>query len=355
MGFNPAPFIVAYYISLNKFRKYFANIFLVFQIALIVVFCTTLVWGQPAPGLRVSFWNVENLFDMDNDPKKNDDEFARGGKKNVTQEIYDLKLKNCAIVLTDLNADILGICEVENKFMMTELNRVYTDRDYAIVHFDSPDSRGIDCALFYDPTVFSLLTSRAIKNVLPGNIPTRDIVHVEGTYQDQVLHIFVNHWPSNYGGKEKAIPKRAATANLVENVMLDLLADDPNANILLIGDFNEEPIDSNIIAFIDMNNGQRSADPFTNLMDPLVGKSGVGTYVYRGQDNLLDQIIASSGLMNSGPLKVLPGSLEILDQPKYRQQEGKYAHYPFRFWAGNRLLGGYSDHLTVSCTLIIDK
>ena len=239
--------------------------------------------------------------------------------------------------------------------MMTELNRVYADRDYAIVHFDSPDSRGIDCALFYDPTVFTVLESRAIKNVLPGNLPTRDIVHVQGTFQDQVLHIFVNHWPSNYGGKEKAIPKRAATANLVENVMLDLLEDDPDADILLIGDFNEEPIDSNILELKDMKNGQRSAKPFTNLMDPLVGKSGVGTYVYRGQDNLLDQIIASSGLMNSGPLKILPGSLEILDQPKYRQQEGKFAHYPFRFWAGNRLLGGYSDHLTVSCTIIIDK
>ena len=209
--------------------------------------------------------------------------------------------------------------------MMTELNRVYTDRDYAIVHFDSPDSRGIDCALFYDPTVFTVLESRAIKNVLPGNLPTRDIVHVQGTYQDQVLHIFVNHWPSNYGGKEKAIPKRAATANLVENVMLDILADDPDADILLIGDFNEGPVDSNILEFKDMKNGQRSAKPFTNLMDPLVGKSGVGTYVYRGQDNLLDQIMASSGLINSGPLKILPGSLEILDQPKYRQQEGKFA------------------------------
>jgi len=355
LGFNPAPFTEAYDISLNKFRKYFAIINIVFQTALIAVFCNTLVWGQPSASLRVSFWNVENLFDMENDPKKNDDEFARGGRKNVTQEIYDLKLKNCATVLTDLNADILGICEVENQFMMAELNRVYTDRDYAIVHFDSPDNRGIDCALFYDPTVFSVLESRAIKNILPGNIPTRDIVHVQGAYQDQVLHIFVNHWPSNYGGKEKAIPKRAATANLMENVMLDLLADDPDADILLIGDFNEEPLDSNILEFKDMKNGQRSAKPFTNLMDPLVGKSGVGTYVYRGQDNLLDQIIASSGLMNLGPLKILPGSLEILDQPKYRQQEGKFAHYPFRFWAGNRLLGGYSDHLTVSCTVIIDK
>jgi predicted extracellular nuclease len=355
LGFNPAPFTSAYDISLNKFRKYYAIITKVFQTALVAIFCNTLAWGQPAAGLRVSFWNVENLFDMENDLEKNDDEFARGGRKNVTQEIYDLKLKNCATVLTDLNADILGICEVENQFMMTELNRVYTDRDYAIVHFDSPDSRGIDCALFYDPTVFTVLESRAIKNVLPGNLPTRDIVHVQGTYQDQVLHIFVNHWPSNYGGKEKAIPKRAATANLVENVMLDILADDPDADILLIGDFNEEPIDSNILEFKDMKNGQRFANPFTNLMDPLVGKSGVGTYVYQGQDNLLDQIIASSGLMNSGPLKILPGSLEILDQPKYRQQEGKFAHYPFRFWAGNRLLGGYSDHLTVSVTVIIDK
>ena len=355
MGFNPAPFTSAYDISLNKFRKYYAIITKVFQTALVAIFCNTLAWGQPVAGLRVSFWNVENLFDMENDLEKNDDEFARGGRKNVTQEIYDLKLKNCATVLTDLNADILGICEVENKFMMTELNRVYTDRDYAIVHFDSPDSRGIDCALFYDPTVFTVLESRAIKNVLPGNLPTRDIVHVQGTYQDQVLHIFVNHWPSNYGGKEKAIPKRAATANLVENVMLDILADDPDADILLIGDFNEGPVDSNILEFKDMKNGQRFAKPFTNLMDPLVGKSGVGTYVYRGQDNLLDQIMVSSGLMNSGPLKILPGSLEILDQPKYRQQEGKFAHYPFRFWAGNRLLGGYSDHLTVSVTVIIDK
>ena len=354
MGFKPAPFAKAYDISLNKFRKYYATVTIMLRMAILVVLISTVVWCQTDSGLRVSFWNVENLFDMENDPEKNDDEFSLGGRKNITQEIYDLKLKNCAAVLTDLNADIVGICEVENQFMMQELNRVYTDRDYAIVHFDSPDRRGIDCALFYDPAVFTVLESRAIKNVLPGNIPTRDIVHVQGAYQDQVLHIFVNHWPSNYGGKEKAIPKRAATADLLENIMLDILADDPDADILLIGDFNEEPIDPNIKGFIDMNNGKRSARPFTNLMEPLVGKPGVGTYVYRGQDNLIDQIIVSSGLMNSGPLKILPGSLEILDQPKYRQQEGKYAHYPFRFWAGNRLLGGYSDHLTVSCTVIMD-
>ena len=113
--------------------------------------------------LIVGYWNVENLFDLDDDPNKNDDEFATGGRKNVTKEIYDLKLKNSAEVLKDLNADILGICEVENRFMMEELNRAYLDRDYSIVHYDSPDSRGIDCALFYDSKVFKLYESKPIK------------------------------------------------------------------------------------------------------------------------------------------------------------------------------------------------
>ena len=340
---------------MKKFHNNSGIVSLLFQMVLIIFVSNPSIYSQEINGLQVSFWNVENLFDLDDDPNKNDEEFSIGGRKNVTREIYDLKLKNCAEVLQDLNADILGICEVENRFMLEELNRAYLDRDYSIVHYDSPDSRGIDCALLYDPKIFKLLESKPIGNILPGNLPTRDIIHAKGTYKDQLLHIFVNHWPSNYGGREKAIPKRAATSNLLENVLLNILLDDSDANIILIGDFNEEPTDSNIIELIDMKNGNRYANPFINLMDPLVGKEKVGTYVYRGKDNLIDQIIISSGLANKGLLKVIPGSLKILDLPKYRQQEGKYAHYPFRFWAGNRLLGGYSDHLAISCTLFIDN
>ena len=340
---------------MKKFHKYRLFITILLQLILVIFISNSVIYSQEIEGLKVSFWNVENLFDLDDDPNKNDDEFATGGRKNVTKEIYDLKLKNSAEVLKDLNADILGICEVENRFMMEELNRAYLDRDYSIVHYDSPDSRGIDCALFYDSKVFKLYESKPIKNILPGNLPTRDIIHVKGTYEDQLLHIFVNHWPSNYGGREKAIPKRAATSNLLEKVLLDILLDNSDANIILIGDFNEEPIDPNIIDLIDMKNDGKYTKPFINLMEPLVGKEKVGTYVYRGNDNLIDQIIISSGLANKGPLKVMPGSLKILDLPKYRQQEGKYAHYPFRFWAGNRLLGGYSDHLAISCIILIDN
>ena len=287
--------------------------------------------------LRVGFWNVENLFDLEDDPTTRDEEFALGGKKNVTQDIYDLKLKNCAAVLADLNADVLGLCEVENYFVLDELNRAYDGRDYKIIHYDSPDRRGIDNALLYDPEVFNVIETKPILNTLPEGGPTRDILYVQGEYKGHTLHIYVNHWPSNYGGKKKAIPKRRATARLLVNEVAEKLSNEPDAEILLIGDFNEEPTDDNVRTLKSVN--------MTSMMEPLMGQPQVGTYVYRGKDNFLDQIIISAGLQDEQGLTA--GQVAILDKPKYRQQEGKYAHYPFRFWAGNKLLGGYSDHLAV--------
>jgi len=287
--------------------------------------------------LRVGFWNVENLFDLEDDPTTRDEEFALGGKKNVTQDIYDLKLKNCAAVLADLNADVLGLCEVENYFVLDELNRAYDGRDYKIIHYDSPDRRGIDNALLYDPEVFKVIETKPILNTLPEGGPTRDILYVQGEYKGHTLHIYVNHWPSNYGGKKKAIPKRRATARLLVNEVAEKLSNEPDAEILLIGDFNEEPTDDNVRTLKSVN--------MTSMMEPLMGQPQVGTYVYRGKDNFLDQIIISTGLQDEQGLTA--GQVAILDKPKYRQQEGKYAHYPFRFWAGNQLLGGYSDHLAV--------
>jgi len=300
----------------------------------------TLIWTLSilsAQNLRVGFWNVENLFDLEDDPTTRDEEFAIGGKKNVTQDIYELKMKNCASVLADINADVLGLCEVENFFVLDELNREFSDRDYKIIHFDSPDSRGIDNALFYDPSVFQVVSSKAIRNELPSGRATRDILYVLGKYEGLELHIFVNHWPSNYGGKEQAIPKRRSTARLLANAVADILSVDPNAEIILLGDFNEDPTDENV--------GILKSVQMTSLMEPMMGEPKVGTYVYRGEDLFLDQIIISSGLNDAAGLVAF--GAEILDKPKYRQQEGKYAHYPFRFWAGNNLLGGYSDHLAI--------
>lgn len=306
------------------YRKYF-----------ITILCLlSFVWGQ---SLRVGFWNVENLFDLEDDPTTRDEEFALGGRKNVTQEIYDLKLKNCSYVLADLNADVLGLCEVENYFVLNELNRAYGNRDYKIIHYDSPDSRGIDNSLLYDANVFNVVETKPIENNLPSGKPTRDILYVKGEYAGHILHIYVNHWPSNYGGKEQAIPKRRATARLLVNEVGKILSKDPEAEIILLGDFNEGPKDNNVLSLESAN--------MINLMKPMMGKAKIGTYVYRGEDLFLDQVIVSNGLRDNKGL--IAGKAQILDKPFYRQQEGDYAHYPFRFWAGNRLLGGYSDHLAV--------
>ena len=134
---------------------------------------TKKVVDQP---LSVGFWNVENLFDLEDDPDKNDDEFALGGRKKVDQQIYDLKIKHSSEVLKDLNVDVLGLCEVENYKVLNDLNNAYKGRDYDIIHYESPDNRGIDNALLYDKNRFSTISSRAIENKLKNGGPTRDIL-----------------------------------------------------------------------------------------------------------------------------------------------------------------------------------
>lgn len=300
--------------------------------------------SQDVQPLTIGFWNGENLFDTDDDPNTNDEEFAIGGRKNVTREIYNLKIKQSAEVLADLNADVVGICEVEHQWVLEDLNDAYPQRDYEIIHYESPDNRGIDNALLYDPNKLKVISSRAILNSLPKGGNTRDILYVKGEYADEIIHIFINHWPSNYGGREKAIPKRAATATLISKEISAILLNDAGAEIILLGDFNEDPDEMNVQSLKTVG--------LSSLMEPMLGQPKTGTYVYRGKDLFYDQIIVHESLKDARGLAIDPESVYILDLPKYRQQEGDYAHYPFRFWAGNNLLGGFSDHLAVRVNII---
>ncbi len=315
--------------------------FIKYKKFILLCFLSLLYSKEP---LSIGFWNAENLFDLENNPEKNDDEFAIGGSKNVNQKIYDLKIRHSSEVLLDLNVDVLGLCEVENYKVLSDLNDAYQERDYTIIHYESPDNRGIDNALLYDENRFSIISSRAILNQLKNGSNTRDILYVVGEYQGKVLHLFVNHWPSNYGGKEQAIPKRALTAKLIIEEIELIKKADKFAEIILIGDFNEDPDEENIQLLKQVG--------LSSLMKPLMGQPKVGTYVYRGKDYFYDQIIINDLLNDSKDLSIIHESLYILDLPKYRQQEGNYKHYPFRFWAGNKLLGGYSDHLAVKIKII---
>ena len=223
--------------------------------------------------------------------------------------------------------------------VLKDLNKAYGERNYNIVHYESPDKRGIDNALMYDENQFSVLASKPISNILKNGNKVRDILYVKGEYRNEILHIFINHWPSNYGGKEKAIPKRTSTAKLIMNEVSLIQQTDKFSEIILLGDFNENPDEQNIELLREVG--------LNSLMRTMIGEPGVGTYVSRGEDYFYDQIIVNNGLEDKKNLTLVHGSTYILDLPKYRQQEGKYKHFPFRFWAGNKLLGGYSDHLAI--------
>lgn len=305
--------------------------------------------------LTIAFWNVENLFDLADDPYKNDDEFALGGVKNVTQDIYDLKLRHCAEVLDDLSADILGLCEVENRFVLEELNRVYEGHDYGIVHHDSPDSRGIDVALYYNPEVVKILESRPVQVIFSSGRPTRDILYVLANFGGQDLHIFVNHWPSNYSGLAQAIPRRARAAVVLRGAVEKILKKDPGAEIILMGDFNEDPDHQNVKKVLGSTlNRQKlgkNGSILVNLMSPIMDVKNGGTYKYKGEDSVIDQFIVSPGLFDTNGLKFISGSVAVNDKPGYRQT-GKWEGYPFRFWVRTRLLGGYSDHMSVYMKIV---
>ena len=211
------------------------NIFLLIVLISLTACCSN------SDHLEIGFWNVENLFDLVDDPIKNDDEFATGGRKMVTQEILDMKLDHLSEVLTDLNVDILGLCEVENIDVLKMLNDRYEDKNYSIIHFEGPDLRGIDVALFYDPEKFKIVSSEAINIPFGGENPTRDILHVIGEFKEQELHVFVNHWPSNYSGFERGVGRRKVAAAVLRSKIDEILLKDQKANIILLGDFNEDP------------------------------------------------------------------------------------------------------------------
>lgn len=320
------------------------------SLSLLLAGCT-----RRSSSLSVGFWNVENLFDLEDDPAKQDDEFTPQGRKGVTRDVLDLKLKNLAHVLSLMDVDVLGLAEVENRRVVEMLNRKYRGRDYRIVHYESPDVRGIDVALLYDPGRFRLKESRAISVDLKDARPTRDILYVLGETAGADLHVFVNHWPSHWDGTEQTNPLRAIAARTLRREVNRILQNDPAADIIVLGDLNDQPDAASVSAHLGATPVRDSVrvggSALFNLMGPFLNQPGKGTIKGEGIDLVYDQIIVSPGLLDSARLIIRQGSVRIVDSPELRQKGGPFEGYPFRFWAGDSLLGGYSDHLAVTVTL----
>jgi len=310
-------------------------------------------WAKTGP-VKLAFWNVENLFDLQDDPITRDEEYLIGGKKNVTRESYDLKLKNLSEVIDQISPDILGICEVENRFMMEELNRAIQG-NYKIIHYESPDRRGIDVGLMYNRQRLKIVESGPIIVRLPTGNPTRDILYFHCLKDGISLHVYVNHWPSKYGGVKKTIPLRAAAAVALRKHVELILEDDPAAEIVIMGDLNDEPDEASVLkhlgANLDLSMVGKDGNILWNVMGPWHKNPEGSTYVYAGRHMVYDHLIISPGLADNKGLTLVQNSVDVFDGEKYRQHDGNYDGYPFRFWAGNRVLGGYSDHMPVSLSI----
>ena len=216
---------------------------------------------------------------------------------------------------------------------------------YQYVHKDSPDRRGVDVALLYQPQQFQLIQTQFLKVDLGAELKTRDILHATGLISNgDTLHIFVNHWPSRYGGELESQPKRNKAAQTLRTCIDSLFNTSPFSKIVIMGDFNDYPTDKSMEKLC-------SEGKLRNLMK---GKKG-GTYRYRGEWGILDQFLVSERLLKKkGSIRTSFRKAQILYHDFLLVEDEKYGgEKPFRTYNGMKYQGGFSDHLPVSLDLEI--
>lgn len=306
----------------------------------------------------IAFYNLENLFDTEDDPKIRDEEFLPTGGKQWSQERYQIKLNNMAKVISQLGGEngpaVLGVCEVENRKVLEDLTKtdLLKKHNYQIVHEDSPDHRGIDVGLLYQPSYFKPFSykSRALKVAEIPNMVTRDQLVVSGVFDTDTLHFIINHWPSRRGGEKRSEPRRVAAAKLCKNIVDSLGKLYTNPKVLIMGDFNDDPANNSIKKALGAK-GDIDKVKQRDLFNPMfkLHKKGLGTLAYRDRWQIFDQIIITGSLAqkNEEGYFFRPKSARVFKEDWMQQQEGRYKGYPLRTYVGSSFKGGYSDHFPV--------
>ncbi len=325
----------------------------------------------------IVFYNVENLFDTIDAAGKTDEEFTPGSAKKWNTPKYLKKLNSLAVVFDSIGKgqlpDLIAMEEVENRTVLEDLAKepLLADANYQIIHYESPDFRGIDNALLYNPKAFKPLYQRAIPIHFPDSIgksiadekTTRDILYVKGIlHNTDTLHIFVNHWTSMYNGRVETIPFRAWCAVVLKNSIDSIFAINPQANIIAGGDFNEDVFGPAINGVLQPDSSQYEnfiPGKLYDLAHYLFTRKKQGSYEYKGVWGSLDHIIVSGNLLNSSNListtKDMAGVLNSdFLMHHYNNQYGKGIR-PNRTYGGDNYYGGFSDHLPVYLQLKIKK
>ncbi len=315
----------------------------------------------------VAFYNLENLFDIYDSEETNDKDFLPQGSYAWNMEKYENKLANMSKVISQIGSDVvsegpavIGVCEVENRKVLEDLvaTPLLASKEYSIIHFDSPDERGIDNALLYQKRFFIPTNSKAYNVVLEekenGDIDyTRDVLLVSGRLNGEKVHFLVNHWPSRSGGEARSQPRRIAAARVNMRIMDSIKQHEPNAKIMVMGDFNDHPNNESIKGVLNTSKKMKKTKE-GQLFNPFYKyyKKGLGTTAWRDSWGLFDMIIVSSALINGDPGKLKYYRAGVFRQPWLTQKTGKYKGYPLRTHAGGAYMNGYSDHFAVYVILV---
>jgi len=302
--------------------------------------------------IRVMFYNVENLFDTFDDPSTNDDEFTPKGNKRWNHYRYREKLNNLAktiIAAGEWNPpEIIGLSEVENFQVLLDLTTQTPLKkyEYQIVHENSPDTRGIDNALLYLPQKVKKTKHEAI-STSNGYFISRDILYTTLILlESDTLQLYINHWPSRYGGKEFSDDKRISAAKILKANVKSLQKQNQDAKILIMGDFNDEPADESITQVLGAIAAQKQLEK-TQLYNISMSdfKAGKGTLVYKEIDHtwfLFDQMIVSGTLLDGNGIQTYGMKNNIFDAAWLLKDDR-----PYRSYQGPIYIGGFSDHLPI--------
>lgn len=319
----------------------------------------------------IAFYNLENLFDTINDVTINDEASPMMELKSNKSKVYWQKIDNMASVIAQIGVDkantspaIIGVSEVENLSVLEDLvkSEHLKKKDYGIIHYDSPDKRGIDVALLYQKRYFKPIYHEAFNPNIYRNgykVYTRDQLLVSGYLDDELIHVIVNHWPSRSGGEAKSRPSREKAAFQNTKIIDQVREKDENAKILIMGDFNDDPINSSFKNILKTKSKKEEVtekdifNPYEELF-----KKGYNTLGYRDNINLFDMVLISEPLLNKGENNFSSYKMfkaMIFNQRFLTSRTGQYKGYPFRSFSDGGFTGGYSDHYPVYIYLIKEK
>ena len=315
----------------------------------------------------VAFYNLENLFDTINDPIKFDEASPMMELKTNRSAVYKKKVRNMASVIAQIGFDgahnspaLIGVSEVENREVLEDLvnDSSLISKDYGIIHYHSPDARGIDVAMLYQKQLFTPISTsshelKIFDDLSNKRVRTRDQLLVSGNLDGELIHVIVNHWPSRSGGEARSRPKRIGAAKLTKHLVDSLQIIDPYAKVFIMGDLNDDPTNASIKDVLKAQKDKEKVS-FKGIYNPYESmfKNGIGTTAYRDAWSLFDQILMTAPLLEKDFSTYRFYKAGIYNENFLTQKSGRFKGYPFRSFGYSGFTDGYSDHFPVYVYLI---